>query len=69
MTDNRPANQENPAPRVSDALIACGAFRPFDEVRWEDFPLKTRLIALRILLDEVARIRAESTNQEPRPAA
>ena len=69
MTEDSPANQDNPAPRVSDALIACGRLRLFDDLKWEDFPLKTRLSALRILLDEVARIRAERTNQDPRQAA
>jgi len=58
MTDRKPANQANYT-RISDALIASGAAVPMDQVRWTDFPIATRMKALRILPDEVARIRAE----------
>lgn len=53
MADQEKPNQE----RVSDALIASGAVVPFEQLTWTDFPLETRLRALRFLLSAVARRR------------
>jgi hypothetical protein len=43
--------------KVSDALIASGAVIPFERLKWTDFPLETRLRALRALLAASARLR------------
>lgn len=55
MTDQQTPNQANT--RVSDALIAAGVVVPFERLKWTDFPLETRLRALRLMLDALARRR------------
>jgi hypothetical protein len=50
--------------KVSDALIAAGVVVPFEQLKWTDFPLETRLCALRILLGAVARQREQRANED-----
>jgi acyl-CoA reductase-like NAD-dependent aldehyde dehydrogenase len=57
MADQETANQA-PA-RASDELVAAGVLVPFEEMEWTDFPLETRLRALRFILDVIRRRRAE----------
>jgi hypothetical protein len=53
MADQQTPNQA----KVSDALIAAGVVVPFEQLKWTDFPLETRLRGLRALLDAMARLR------------
>lgn len=62
MADQQTPNQANQI-RVSDALEAAGKIVPFERLKWEDFPLDTRLRVLRLFLDELARLK-EKRRQE-----
>lgn len=59
MSERRSSNQT----RVCDELIAAGKVTPFDQLKWTDFPLETRLRALRALLDASARLCEKRANE------
>lgn len=53
MADEQTPNQ---AINVDDVVAELGLV-PFDQLKWTDFTLETRLRGLRALLDSLARLR------------